>query len=144
MMHRLGARRLVVVGVPPLGCMPLVKTIVGEAKCVDNFNKAIFSFNSKLNGQMAALRATLGLKCAFVDIYGVMQSAINNPKRYGFTEVSKGCCGTGTIEYGDTCKGMPTCEDPKKYVFWDAVHPTEAMYKLIAYEAVKSLDTLFL
>lgn len=83
MMHRLGARRLVVVGVPPLGCMPLVKTIVGEAKCVDNFNKAIFSFNFKINAQMATLRATLGLKCAFVDIYGVMQSAINNPKRYG-------------------------------------------------------------
>ena len=55
-------------------------------------------------------------------------------------ETSKGCCGTGTIEYGDSCKGLSTCTDPTKYVFWDAVHPTEKMYKIIADEALKSLS----
>lgn len=52
------------------------------------------------------------------------------------TETSKGCCGTGTIEYGDTCKGLTTCSEPEKYVFWDAVHPTEKMYKIVALEAL--------
>lgn len=62
----------------------------------------------------------------------------------GFTETRKGCCGSGTFEYGDTCKGMSTCADPTKYVYWDAVHPTETMYKIIADEALNSLgDTMF-
>lgn len=56
----------------------------------------------------------------------------------GFVEGSKGCVGTGTIEYGDSCKGVNSCSDPDKYVFWDAVHPTQKMYKLIADEAIAS------
>ncbi|KAK9267834.1 hypothetical protein L1049_010270 [Liquidambar formosana] len=138
-MNSLGATRLVVVGVPPLGCMPLVKTIMGENKCVGTYNKVAFSFSSKIKGKLATLKASLRMKTAFVDAYGVMESAINRPQRYGIVETSKGCCGTGTIEYGDTCRGLRTCNDPTKYVFWDAVHPTEKMYKILAEEALKSL-----
>lgn len=57
----------------------------------------------------------------------------------GFVEGSKGCCGTGTTEYGDTCGGMSTCSDADKYVFWDAVHPTEKIYKIIADAAIESI-----
>lgn len=53
---------------------------------------------------------------------------------------SKGCCGTGTIEYAETCRGLSTCADPSKYVFWDAVHPSEKMYKIIADEVVDSVN----
>lgn len=56
----------------------------------------------------------------------------------GFSETSKGCCGSGTTEYGDTCKGMDTCGDESKYVFWDAVHPTQKMYQIIANRALES------
>jgi len=56
-------------------------------------------------------------------------------------ETSKGCCGTGTFEYGITCKGLDTCVDREKYLFWDAVHPTNRMYKIIADEALSSLVT---
>lgn len=61
----------------------------------------------------------------------------------GFVEGSKGCVGTGTIEYGDLCKGESTCSDPNQYVFWDAVHPTEKMYKLIADEAIETFVNVF-
>ena len=61
-------------------------------------------------------------------------------KLAGFKETSKGCCGSGLVEYGDTCRGMSTCADPTEYVFWDAVHPTEKMYAMIAVEALKSLS----
>lgn len=57
----------------------------------------------------------------------------------GFVEGSKGCCGTGTIEYGESCRGMSTCSDPDKYVFWDAVHPTQKMYKIINDETIESI-----
>ncbi|PIA31315.1 hypothetical protein AQUCO_05100091v1 [Aquilegia coerulea] len=143
-MHRIGARRVVVVGVPPLGCMPLVKTLRDTTFCDPMYNHAALSFNNKIKAKLATLKISLGMTGLYVDAYGIIQSAVNNPIKYGFTESSKGCCGTGTIEYGDTCKGLSTCKDPSKYVFWDAVHPTERMYKIIADEALSSLNTGFL
>ncbi|CAK9134655.1 unnamed protein product [Ilex paraguariensis] len=58
---------------------------------------------------------------------------------FGFSETSKGCCGTGTIEYAGSCKGLSTCADRTKYLFWDAAHFTEKMYKIIADEALTSV-----
>ncbi|KAJ6402145.1 hypothetical protein OIU84_014266 [Salix udensis] len=107
-MNRLGATRVVVVGVPPLGCMPLVKTLAGQNTCVESYNQA---------------------SCDDLFVYSA-----------GLVETSKGCCGSGTIEYGDTCKGLTTCADPSKYAFWDAVHPTEKMYRILAGEAIESLS----
>ncbi|KAA8515187.1 hypothetical protein F0562_018366 [Nyssa sinensis] len=138
-MHHLGARRLVVVGVPPFGCMPLVKALKDASKCDESSNQLAFSFNSKIKEKLATIKKIFGIKYAYVDIYNTIQSAIHNPKRYGFTETSKGCCGSGVIEFGDTCKGLSTCADPTKYVFWDAVHPTQQMYKIIADDALETV-----
>ncbi|BFG27864.1 hypothetical protein CerSpe_141380 [Prunus speciosa] len=138
-MHRLGGTRLAVVGVPPLGCMPLVKKIMDTTTCAENYNKLASSLNSKIQEKLEAISTTSRMKIAFVDAYGIIQNAINNPALYGLSETSKGCCGTGTIEFGDSCRGLETCTDPEKYVFWDAVHPTEKMYEILAEEAIKAL-----
>ncbi|KAK9085435.1 hypothetical protein Sjap_025846 [Stephania japonica] len=143
-MHRIGARRLVVVGVPPLGCMPLVKTAMNSAVCVDKYNIPALSLNIKIKNSLATLAGELGLTAVFADAYGAIVDAVNNPKKYGFVETSKGCCGTGTYEYGDTCKGQSTCKDPSKYVFWDAVHPTEKMYEIIAADLLNTVLTQIL
>ncbi|KAG4945648.1 hypothetical protein AAZX31_15G076600 [Glycine max] len=142
-MHRLGARRLIIVGVLPLGCIPLIKTIRNVEDCDKSLNSVAYSFNAKLLQQLDNLKTKLGLKTALVDVYGMIQRAVTNPKKYGFVDGSKGCVGTGTVEYGDSCKGMDTCSDPDKYVFWDAVHPTQKMYKIIADEATESFINNF-
>ncbi|KAI3742847.1 hypothetical protein L1987_60543 [Smallanthus sonchifolius] len=138
-MHSLGARRLVVVGVVPFGCMPLVRTLTGTTKCDDEYNNVAISFDLKIKNALSTVKTTLGMKTAYVDTYGLVQSAIQSPKKYGFFETSKGCCGTGTFEYGITCKGLDTCVDHDKFLFWDAVHPTERMYKIVADEALSSI-----
>lgn len=82
-MHRLGGTRLVVVGVPPLGCMPLVKTIMGATTCAENYNKVAFSLNSKIQEKLETISTTSRMKTAFVDAYGIIQNVINNPALYG-------------------------------------------------------------
>ncbi|XP_059663812.1 GDSL esterase/lipase At5g45950 [Cornus florida] len=139
-MHTLGARRLAIVGVPPFGCMPLVKTLKDEIKCDDDYNQVALSFNSKIQANLETIKATLGIKNAYIDIYHIIERAIQNPKKYGIVDTTKGCCGSGTYEYGDTCKGLSTCADPTKYVFWDAVHLTGKMYKIIADEALDEVS----
>lgn len=83
LMHGLGAKRLVVVGVPPIGCMPLVKTMMGQTTCVDSYNKVVISFNSKVQKRLATIRAALRMTIAFVDVYGVIEKAVYHPMLYG-------------------------------------------------------------
>ncbi|KAK1275843.1 GDSL esterase/lipase [Acorus gramineus] len=135
-MHRLGATKVAVVGVPPLGCMPISKTLMGVRECIRNFNEAAALFNSKVTSRLELLKKQLGLRTSYIDVYGVIMAAINNPKKYGFTETRKGCIGSGVIEIGETCIGQSTCKDPDRYVFWDAVHPSQKMYGIIAYKAM--------
>ncbi|XP_054801236.1 GDSL esterase/lipase At5g45950 [Prosopis cineraria] len=138
-MHRLGAKRIIVVGVPPMGCLPLMKALQNKRDCVASLNRISYSFNSKILHQMATLRAKLGVKMAYVDVYNSILNAVLDPIKHGFEEGSKGCCGTGTVEYGESCRGLETCSDPSKYIFWDAVHPTEMMYKIVGEAAIRSV-----
>ncbi|MFS8015956.1 putative triacylglycerol lipase [Helianthus anomalus] len=137
-MHAEGATRLAVVGMEPFGCSPLIRALRGTVKCDDEYNNAALSFNSKIKSLMATLGPSLAMRIFYVDIYGLIQDTIQNPKKYGFVETSKGCCGSG-LDYGQSCKGLPTCANRSKYVYWDAVHFTEEMYKIISEEALKSL-----
>ncbi|KAK9168023.1 hypothetical protein Syun_000163 [Stephania yunnanensis] len=60
----------------------------------------------------------------------------------GFKEIKKGCCGyTGYVEMGPLCNSFtPVCANAAEYMFWDAVHPSEATYELVT----KSLmETIF-
>ncbi|KAL8263301.1 hypothetical protein R6Q59_024650 [Mikania micrantha] len=140
-MYSLGARRLVVVGVVPFGCMPLVMTLKGTTTCDKDYNNVANSFNTKLKSALMTIKTTSQMKTAYVDAYGLIQSVIQNPKKYGFVYTAKGCCGTGTYEYGVTCKGLDACVDRDKFLFWDAVHPSEKMYKIVADEALNSIIT---
>ncbi|XP_016470566.1 GDSL esterase/lipase At5g45950-like isoform X1 [Nicotiana tabacum] len=141
LIHGVGARRLAVVGVPPLGCEPLIRTIRDdETKCDDDLNKVAFSFNLKLKRELQTLKRLFGIKASFIDIYSIIQEAVQNPHKFGFEETRNGCCGTGTTEYGETCKGLSTCADRTKFVFWDAVHPSEKMHKIMADEALKAIN----
>ncbi|XP_027339434.1 GDSL esterase/lipase At5g45950 [Abrus precatorius] len=139
-MQRLGCKNLVIVGVPRMGCIPLMKAMNNQQSCVRSLNNVAYSFNAKVLQRLHNLKTKLGLQIAVhVDIYDMIQSAVLNPRKYGFIQGSTGCCGTGVIEYGASCKGMNTCSDPDKYVFWDAVHPTQKMYEIIADEVIESI-----
>ncbi|KAI3710204.1 hypothetical protein L2E82_39978 [Cichorium intybus] len=140
-MHSLGVRRLAVVGMEPFGCMPLIKTLKNSRKCDEDMNQVALSFNLLLKAKLSALEATLSMRTAFVDIYDVILNTLRNPSKYGFTEIEKGCCGDGLTEFGTSLKGLNTCTDHSKYIYWDAVHFTESMYYIIADEAVKSIIT---
>ncbi|CAI9292772.1 unnamed protein product [Lactuca saligna] len=140
-MHLLGVRRLAVVGMEPFGCMPMIKTLKNSVKCDETMNQVALSFNFLLKAKLSSLEATLQMRTVFVDIYGVIQNTLQNPSKYGFTETEKGCCGDGLTEFGTSLKGLSTCANHSKYIYWDAVHFTEEMYYIIADEAVKSIIT---
>ncbi|KAJ0568589.1 putative triacylglycerol lipase [Helianthus annuus] len=127
--HKLGARRIVVFSTPPLGCIPIERTIAGglHRKCVDKYNKAAQLFNSMLKQEILFLAGRLPeTRVAMADLYNPLISIIENPHQYGLEVTDRGCCGIGIIEMSFSCNKLSKlCRDDSKFLFWDSLHPTE-------------------
>lgn len=134
-LYNMGARKIVVAGLPPVGCLPSQRTIAGgpQRECADKYNQASQEFNSALVAELQQLRKKLSIKTIiYVDIYNELLRLIEYPSEYGFVVSNKGCCGTGKLEVTFLCnKFTPTCADDTKYVFWDSYHPTEKAYRIL-------------
>lgn len=85
-LHGMGARRIGVTGLPPLGCMPIARTLFDHKSrdCVSRFNSDAEAFNKKLNVAATDLQKQLpGIKLAIFDIYKPFYEMITDPAKYG-------------------------------------------------------------
>lgn len=136
-LYGLGARRIGATSLAPIGCLPLARTIFGqhESGCVASFNTDAQKFNKKINAAATQLQKQLpGVKIVIFDIFKPLYDLVSNPKKYGFTEANKGCCGTGTVETTFILCNQKsgTCSNSTDYVFWDSVHPSQAANQVLA------------
>ncbi|KAH6780214.1 GDSL-like Lipase/Acylhydrolase superfamily protein [Perilla frutescens var. hirtella] len=134
-LYQLGARRIAVFSIPPVGCLPAQRTLAGGLMrmCSDEYNQAAQLVNSKLSPKIDSLTKSLPQsRVVYVDIYEPFLNLILQPQKYGFQVNDKGCCGTGSIEVVILCnKFSGTCQDDSKYIFWDSYHPSERAYKIL-------------
>ncbi|VFQ97114.1 unnamed protein product [Cuscuta campestris] len=141
------------VGLPPIGCIPIVITKhsnESNAKsrgCVDNFSSVNKDFNSQLQTFLETMQQNYshqGSKIVYLDIYDITWDLIHQPAKYGFEVVNNGCCGTGAVELSFLCNvASSICPNTSNYVFWDSVHSTEAAYRAI-FEALRpTFDSFF-
>ncbi|OEL23050.1 GDSL esterase/lipase EXL3 [Dichanthelium oligosanthes] len=131
-----GARRIAILGLPPIGCVPLQRTLAGglARDCDPVRNRAAQMYNSRLKDAITQLQEELRCqRIGYVDIYDVLHDMITDPCKYGFNVSTRGCCGTGDFEVSLLCNQLTaaTCPDDRKYVFWDSFHPTERAYEII-------------
>ncbi|CAM0877982.1 unnamed protein product [Alopecurus aequalis] len=108
--------------------------------CVASVNAVSQAHNRLLQASLRRLRRQHpGAVIAFADYHAAHLAVIKSPATYGFTERFKACCGSGggdyNFEISSTC-GSPevstACAQPARYVNWDGLHMTEAMYKVVA------------
>ncbi|XP_068652878.1 GDSL esterase/lipase At5g03810-like [Aristolochia californica] len=136
-LYTLGARKIGVSSLPPLGCLPASITLFGSGsnECVDRMNRDTVNFNNKLNASAVALTKNLAnITIVVFDIYQPLMDLIHKPSDNGFFEARKACCGTGTFETSLLCnaKSPGTCSNATEYVFWDGFHPSEATNKFLS------------
>ncbi|CAN8252607.1 unnamed protein product [Cochlearia groenlandica] len=138
-LHSLGARRIGVTTLPPLGCLPAAITVAGPDEggggCSESLNNVAISFNNKLNTTSQNLKSSLyGLNLVVFDIYQPLFDLATRPSQFGFAEARRACCGTGLVETSILCnpKSVGTCNNASEYVFWDGFHPTEAANKFLS------------
>ncbi|GFZ04219.1 GDSL-like Lipase/Acylhydrolase superfamily protein [Actinidia rufa] len=137
-LYGLGARRIGVTSLPPIGCLPAARTLFGyhESGCVSRFNTDAQQFNKKIKAAATGLPKQLpGLKIAVFDIFKPLYDLVQTPSKFGFSEATRGCCGTGTVEttiFLCNPKSPGTCSNATQYVFWDSVHPSQAANQVLA------------
>jgi len=141
-LYSLGARKISLGGLPPMGCMPLERStnLLTGRTCVDSYNNVALEFNGKLDGLVMKLNKQLrGINMVFSNPYYIFLSILKKPSAYGFEVAEVACCATGMYEMGYACNrnDMFTCSDADKYVFWDSFHPTQKANQIIADYLVK-------
>ncbi|KAL3644855.1 hypothetical protein CASFOL_010035 [Castilleja foliolosa] len=129
-LYYLGCRKMVVSGLPPVGCLPIQMTAKSPitGTCIHKENVDARLYNQKLERVLQRIEVELkGSKILYMDVYDPLMDIIINPQKYGnvaeFMETRRGCCGSGLVEAGPICTRLtPVCDDPSSYVFWDSIH----------------------
>ncbi|XBH62362.1 hypothetical protein VPH35_116607 [Triticum aestivum] len=133
-LHALGARKIDLNGMPPMGCLPMERALGGA--CTEEYNAVAEDYNAGLRAVIDRLNGELGgARIVYGDVYGPVSDALAHPTSYGLENVEAGCCGaTGRFEMGYLCNARNplTCADAGKFAFWDAIHPTERLHRALA------------
>ena len=84
----MGARRIAVTTLPPLGCLPAAVTLFGygSSGCVSRLNSDSQRFNGKMSAAVNSLAKRYhDLKIAVFDIYTPLYSLVTSPESQGNT-----------------------------------------------------------
>lgn len=135
--HGLGVRKVVMMGLGPLGCLPELTAASSFSKCNATMDSLVEFHNALLKQAVEKLnKETKGSPFFILDIYGTLLSIIQNKgspykARPRFETPLKPCCFGVSSEF--SCgsvdkkgnKKYTLCKDPKLALFWDSVHPTQ-------------------
>lgn len=130
-LYAYGARRLLLLNVPDVGKAPAVSMLGPEA--VAGATALAGQYNVNLEGLRLVLMQSLpGSDIRIVDLYALLNDIVANPGSYGLVNVTETCV---------TPEQPPfTCARPDTYLFWDGVHPTKAVHRIIARQAIATLS----
>jgi phospholipase/lecithinase/hemolysin len=125
-----GAKQFIVPNLPPLGNLPITNTLPPAE--IQGLNMLSQAFNTILQGEALQLEQTLGIRIQVLDVYGLTESVLNDPSKFGFTNTT-----TDPVQDngGTNADG---------YLFWDIVHPSTAADSLIAGLAVPEPSSVVL
>ncbi|KAF4358232.1 hypothetical protein G4B88_030536 [Cannabis sativa] len=159
-LYRLGGRKFVLMSINPIGCSPMVRTMVqhstptqnrnrnqnqnqNQNRCIQGLNIAAQLFNNHLKSLVDTMKPQMpGSALLYVNSYKIIRDIIRNPFQKGFKEASKPCCKVATLSEGGNgvlCKREGSvCGNRSNHVFFDGLHPTEAVNIQIANKAFAS------
>lgn len=122
-----GARRILVLNLPPLGAIPRLNGIPAAALAE---NQATVLFNDTLAAGLEILRlghAWRHVSLREMNVFSLVQHVIASPSTFGLMNV------TGMSQ------GLLTA-NPDQYLFWDDLHPTTAGHHIVALKALQILE----
>lgn len=159
-MHELGARRVLVTGTGPLGCVPAELALRSrDGNCDPELQRAAGLFNPQLSQLIRNLNRDIGSEVFIAaNAFSMHMDFITNPQGYGkrpfffspaplfsvpdnsassslragFITSKVACCGQGPYNGIGLCTiASSVCSNRNVYAFWDAFHPSERANRII-------------
>ncbi|KAL8029208.1 hypothetical protein ABFX02_14G212500 [Erythranthe guttata] len=143
MLYKLGARRVLVTGTGPLGCVPSqLATRSTNGQCAEEPQQAAAIFNPLLLQMLVGLNKELGSDIFVAANANQMHNDfITNPQAFGFITSKVACCGQGPYNGVGVCNPSSNlCPDREVYAFWDPFHPTERANRIIVQTLLTGSD----
>lgn len=135
-LYNLYVRRVVVMGLPPIGCAPHYQWQYDskDGECVEEINNMIMGFNFAMRFAVDQIGEELpDLDIIFCDVFQGSMDILKNHKLYGFNITSDACCGLGKHRGWIMCLTPDmACGNASNYIWWDQFHPTDAVNKILA------------
>ena len=130
-----GAKNFLVVTAPDLGLTPVISGSGLQVAMIASMISA--SYNDGLNTGLAAVGALPGISIDTLDLAALIESIVEDPQSFGIDNVTLPC-----LTFIPSSDGMPKawshCRKPNKYLFWDGIHPTAKIHKIVS-EAAESI-----
>ncbi|XP_057973329.1 GDSL esterase/lipase At1g71250-like [Malania oleifera] len=141
-LYKLGGRKFVVISVNPIGCSPGLR-LEKKERCVGVLNLAARLFNQRLKSLVDEMKPQMpGSSLVYVSSYNIIMDIISHPLSKGISDVRNACCEVESKEEGGNgilCrKGGRVCANRNLHLFFDGLHPTEAVNFHIATKAFAS------
>ena len=126
-----GARTFLVPNVPNLALTPAVAAQPAQVR------GAALQLSAAYNAGLAQLLGQLGAqlpgtRIVQLDIFALLNGIVAAPRPYGILNTAEPCLRFGVVVDA-------VCHDPRVYLFWDAIHPTAAVHRILAERAVTAL-----
>ncbi|KAK6935531.1 GDSL lipase/esterase [Dillenia turbinata] len=135
-LYNIDVRKIVLMGLPPIGCAPNYMWRYGsqDGKCIEMINDMIMQFNFVMKYMVEELRHELpDANIIFCDVFQGSMDIIKNHKRYGFNVTTDACCGLGKYRGFIMCISPEmACRNASNHIWWDQFHPTEAVNSILA------------
>ncbi|GFZ03000.1 GDSL-like Lipase/Acylhydrolase superfamily protein [Actinidia rufa] len=118
----LGAQKIAIVGLPPMGCLPAVITLDPNSifhgrGCIESLSSIARDYNQRLQNVLKTINNNNANLVVYGDIYTPLIEMIQG-RKFGFYDVNKGCCGTGLFEASILCNpDSPVCSDASSMCF---------------------------
>lgn len=163
-LYQRGARRLVILGVPPVGDAP---------KFVNTPDRAVLNNATERHNQVLQQMLTVWevnhpqSDVLYIDLQPMFKKFSVHPEQYGFSELKNPCIDVKLPMFADIGRQSPfvdnfvlqyaqvlqyqdqhflpgernyhVCDDPNSHLFWDEIHPSTRAHKILAQEVCKQM-----
>ncbi|MEH2193042.1 MAG: SGNH/GDSL hydrolase family protein [Nostoc sp.] len=126
-----GAKNILVFNLPDLGKIPLASAIPGLSS---NLTALTNKHNKELADELGKYSKNSDLNLISVDVFSLFNQVEANPEKFGFQNVTTPCV------VGNLQTTISVCSQPNDYLFFDSVHPTTGVHKLVADAALAAIE----
>ena len=137
-----GARRFLILNSPNLGLVPALAAFPPEARgpatCLSLMFNLGFAAPDPCDAPLPGLvhiandLESSGAEVTLVDVFAFITGIASYPEAYGLTDVARACVNPSQPPYH--------CKQPNDQLFWDGIHPTKVVHRLLATQVLNELE----